>query len=90
MYEWDDAKNERNKQERGLAFDLAREFEWETALIIEDTRQDYDEQRFMAMGMITGKLYAIVYTHRHERMRIISLRRANTREEKIYEKNQKT
>ena len=42
---YDPAKSERNEAERGLAFDLAEEFDWSTALIVEDTRKDYDERR---------------------------------------------
>jgi len=50
--EFDDAKSRRNARERGLPFDRAAEFEWETAIIVMDTRRDYGEPRFRAMGMI--------------------------------------
>ena len=85
-YEWDEAKNERNIKERGIAFGYAENFEWTTSLIVEDTRQNYGERRFQAMGYILGKLHVLVYTIRQESIRIISLRRANEREEKIHEK----
>ena len=85
-YEWDEAKNERNIKERGIAFGYVENFEWTTSLIVEDTRQNYGERRFQAMGYILGKLHVLVYTIRQESIRIISLRRANEREEKIHEK----
>jgi len=54
--EFDDAKSRRNARERGLPFDRAAEFEWETALIAEDTRKRYPERRFEAIGYIEERL----------------------------------
>ena len=87
-FEWDPDKNARNIKSRGLDFDLATAFEWHTALVIEDTRRDYGEPRLRAMGLIINRLYVLVFTPRGEFIRIISLRRANRREEKTYEKAQ--
>ena len=58
--------------------------DWETALTIEDTRQDYGERRFRILGMIDGLLYAAVITPRSSGMRVISLRRANLKERRSY------
>ncbi|MFZ2224596.1 MAG: BrnT family toxin [Candidatus Deferrimicrobium sp.] len=82
--EFDEAKSRRNARERGLPFDRPAEFEWETAIIMKDTRRDHGEPRFRAMGMIGEKLHALVFTPRHGGIRVISLRRANRREEKKY------
>lgn len=90
IYEWDDNKNKRNVRERGIDFASVENFEWPNALILEDTRHDYGEQRFQAVGMINRKLHVMVYTERQQRTRIISLRRANAREEAIYEQTYKT
>lgn len=43
---FDPRKNERNMAERGLSFELVEEFEWDSALVIEDDRRDYGERRF--------------------------------------------
>ena len=43
--EYDPAKSERNIQERGLSFELAVDFDFDTAVIRPDTRQDYGEAR---------------------------------------------
>ena len=40
-FTYDLARSERNIAERGLVFDLAEDFDWSTALIAEDTRQDF-------------------------------------------------
>ncbi|MFA5807927.1 MAG: BrnT family toxin, partial [bacterium] len=52
IIEFDLAKSDRNARKRGLPFERADEFDWDTALIIEDTRRDYGEPRFRAFGFI--------------------------------------
>ena len=73
----DPSKSERNEAERGLAFSLAEEFDWGTALIVEDTRKDYDERRYQALGMIGEYLHMLVFTPRDGAVHVISLRRVN-------------
>ncbi len=82
--EFDPAKNLHNIKTRGLSFELVQRLDWETALAIEDTRQDYGERRFRVLGMIDGLMYALVITPRSGGMRIISLRRANLKERRHY------
>ena len=82
---WDPAKSERNVAERGIPFDLAEQFEWGTALIAEDTRKAYPEQRFQAMGFIGDDLHMLVFTPRAGAVHVISLRRANQRERKLHD-----
>jgi uncharacterized DUF497 family protein len=86
IIEFDLAKSERNARKRGLPFERADEFEWDTALIIEDTRRNYGEPRFRAFGFIGDRMHALVYTPRESGVRVISLRKANRREERNYEK----
>ena len=87
---FDPAKNAFNIQERGLAFTLVSEMDWSTAYIAEDKRQDYGERRFRVLGCIGGRLYAAVFTPRADKLHVISLRKANSREVKIYEKTLKS
>lgn len=83
---FDPDKNDRNIQEWGLAFMLVSEMDWATAYIGEDQRKNYGERRFRVLGCINGRLYAAVFTPRADRLHVISLRKANSREVKIYEK----
>lgn len=83
-FTYDLAKSERNIVERGLAFDLAEDFDWSTALIAEDTRQDYLERRYQALGLIAEHLHMLVFTPRDGAVHVISLRRANQRERRRY------
>jgi uncharacterized DUF497 family protein len=82
---FDSAKNERNVAIRGISFERAVAFEWDSALIVEDTRKDYGERRFQALGLIDGRLHVLVFTPRAGKTHVISLRKANGREERRYE-----
>jgi hypothetical protein len=82
---FDPKKNERNIALRGIPFELVAEFEWDGALVVEDLRVDYGERRFQALGVIAGRLHALVFTPRADVVHVISLRRANRREIKRYE-----
>jgi|CXWL01.1.fsa_nt_gi uncharacterized DUF497 family protein len=84
--EFDFAKNEKNIRERGISFALAADFNLETAKIWADTRMDYGEKRFIALGTIGERLFSMVFTVRGDVLRIISLRKANKREVRSYEK----
>ena len=83
--EFDTAKNERNIRERGLSFEQAAEFDFETARIETDDRHDYGEPRMTAIGKLKGSLHVLVFTMRGEALRVISLRKANEREVRRYE-----
>ncbi len=86
---FDPAKNERNLEERGLAFNLVSELDWAKAVIDEDTRKNYGERRFRVLGCISERLYAVVFTPRADKLHIISLRKANSREVERYGKTPK-
>lgn len=82
---FDPAKNEANIRERGLPFSLVKdEFDWASAQVIEDKRRDYGKRRYRALGFIGTRLHAVVYVPRTTGMHVISLRKANKREEKRY------
>jgi uncharacterized DUF497 family protein len=78
------AANEANPT-RGFGFELAKDFEFDTATIEHDDRRDYGEVRLFALGMIAARLHAIVFTIREDTLWVISLRKANERERKRYE-----
>lgn len=82
---YDSGKNEKNVAERGISFERAAEFEWSSALIVEDTRRDYGESRFQALGFFGKRLHVLVFTPRAGQVHVISLRKANRREVKRYE-----
>lgn len=84
-YEWDEKKRAANIARHNLDFAIATEFEWDTAIETVDDRFNYGEGRWVALGFIGRRLHVLVYTFRSETIRIISLRRANKREQEFYE-----
>ena len=53
----------------------------------EDHRFDYDEQRFITLGMLRGQVVVITTTETDEEIRVISMRKAEQNEEQIYYEN---
>jgi len=88
--EFDPEKNVRNVRERGISFDQVQKFDWDSALVWPDNRQDYGEERFIALGLIGERLRSLVFTVRGYAVRVISLRKANRREELGYEQENKS
>lgn len=88
--EFDPAKNARNVRDRGINFERFADIDLETAVSSEDVRNDYGERRLRMLGFIDGRLHAAVITSRGETIRVISLRRANRREERAYAKERQS
>jgi len=82
--EYDAAKDTLNQRKHGVSLALAECFEWDTAQIEEDTRFDYEEQRFKATGYIGQRLYVMIFCPRGDLTRVISLRRAEPKEYRRY------
>lgn len=83
---YDPAKNARNVRERGVPFDLAGRLIWGEALIGLSKRQEITATRFVALGEIDGRLHVVVFTIEGRDTRVISLRHANAREIKRWQK----
>ena len=87
---YDPAKNEHNLTIRGLSFDKVEEFEFETAVFTIDTRRDYGEIRHRALGLLDGRVHALVFVETQNGIRVISFRKANNREVNRYEEATQT
>jgi hypothetical protein len=85
--EFDPAKDALNRARHGVSLKLARELDWDAALVWIDDRFDYDELRMIALAPKTNTLYYVAFLERGDRRRIISLRRATRREVKHYVEN---
>lgn len=83
--DFDPTKSTKNFEQRGFAFDAVVEFEWESAILHEDIRKNYPERRFIAVGLLNGRIHIICFTPIIEGIRVISLRKANKREISAYE-----
>lgn len=82
--EFDSAKNKANIAKHRVDMAAAADFDFETAKTWLDTRQSYGEDRTIALGFIAGRLHVLVFTMRERTVRVISLRKANSKERKAY------
>lgn len=82
--EYDHQKNSRNFEKHGIYLTEVIHFEWESSIDKPDNRKNYFENRRIAIGYIKHRLYVLIYVKRLTKIRIISLRKANKREEKKY------
>lgn len=83
-YTFDPKKNATNVEKHGVFFSAADDFEWETALIHVDSRKSYGEPRLEAVGLIGDRVHVLVFSLRSTTVRLISLRKANSREVRKY------
>ena len=82
--EFDQAKRDVTLAERGLDFaDAINVFEGRSNTF-EDERRVSGESRFITIGGLGQRMVVIVWTPRGDARRIISMRRANDREQALY------
>ena len=84
--EWDSDKNRSNFSKHGLDFADAEDVFDGPCVTFVDDRFEYSEERFITLGLLAGRVVVIAHTPRGEAVRIISMRKANRREQKIYQK----
>jgi uncharacterized DUF497 family protein len=83
-FEWDEAKRRANVQKHGIDFaSVADVFAGLTATM-EDDRHHYGEQRFITLGLLSGRVVVVVHTEREDRVRVISVRKATKNEQQLY------
>ena len=85
MYEWDAVKNTENLSKHGLSFEDAERVFNGPCVTFEDRRFAYDEERFITLGLLKDRAVVIAHTQRGAVTRIISMRKANRREQKTYQ-----
>ena len=89
-FTWDRRKSDANYRERRFDFEFASLIFRGPIVMVEDTRQDYGERRFVAIGLADGLHLTVVFTDRaglsgDTIRRIISARRSNRRERRLYD-----
>ncbi len=82
--EYDEAKRRKILEERGLDIARAGEIFDGAELSWIDDREDYGETRWNTFGSLDGRLVALSWTIRDAKRRIISMRKANDREQARY------
>lgn len=87
--EFDPAKDAANIQKHGvsLIFGIAVLADPECLSDV-DRRHEYGEERVNALGRVGERVYVVTYTRRGDALRIISVRKANRREQRRYDQSQ--
>ena len=82
-FEWDENKRELNIQKHGIDFvGAVRIFDDPYRIEIENSKKG--ETRYQVIAAIDDIIIFLVYAYRNPKRRIISARRANHKERKIY------
>ena len=82
--EFDEAKRAATLKARGLDLARAAKVFDGTTLTTQDDRRDYGEDRYITIGFLDGAMVVLVWTPRGTAYRIISMRKANERERRLY------
>lgn len=81
---YDPFKRVSNLAKHGLDFEDAAEVLQDVTLDIRDTRFAYGEERIMSVGHLRGRMVIVLWTPAEDACRVISMRKANDREQKRY------
>ena len=82
-FEWSEAKRFSTLEARGIDFLRMRQL-FDGRLVLTYSLVRGDEERWVNVGQIDDKIFAVVWTVRETRIRIISARRARDGEERRY------
>ncbi|MBX3243087.1 MAG: BrnT family toxin [Acidobacteria bacterium] len=84
-FEWDPRKAAANYRKHGVSFDEAAEaFFDENAVELYDDSHSEKEIRYQLVGISKTRLLFVGYTLRSDIIRIITARKANAKQEKYY------
>lgn len=81
---YDAEKRDWTLRERGLDFEGAAQIFAGTTIDFIDDRHDYGEIRWLSVGHLRGRLLVVVWTQRGDARHIISMRKANDREQEKF------
>ena len=86
-FEWDQGNLDRNYRKHGITPRESEEIFFDENLrVVPDMKHQQEEQRFVAIGKtFEGRVLFVVFTPRSHKVRVISARRANRKERRIYE-----
>ncbi len=85
VFEWDDEKDAANQKKHGVSFSAASKAFFDPFNItMADPDHSLDEERFLLLGFATGSIFVVSFTERDDAVRIISCRKANRKERRLY------
>jgi uncharacterized DUF497 family protein len=84
VFTWDEKKRKLNLAKHGIDFADAPAIFEGPLVTVEDTREDYGEARYIALGLLTDIVVSLVYSERGDQVRIISIRKALKHEARFF------
>ena len=84
-FDWDESKRRENLRRRQVDFAVAAQIFKGPVVGREDTRRDYGERRFRAVGSFEGQTYVVVYTLRNKVRHIVTAWKVGKAGEKRYQ-----
>jgi hypothetical protein len=89
-YSYNPEKKAANLKKHGMNFDDAKTvIESDRTVTFEDSRFDYDEARYLTLGLLQDMVVIIATAETDTTIRIISMRKADKNEQKIYYENRR-
>ena len=86
--EFDTDKDEINRFKHRLSLAFRRQvLANPDHVIVPTVRLEDEEERFKAIAMVEGRLYVAIHVWRDEVVRMISVRRGNSSEQRDYDRN---
>ena len=86
--EWDNNKAAANLIKHKIDFEDAKNIFLDPNCLEREDKRDYNETRIQVIGIVNQVVLLVVYTKRNGRYRIISARRANKNERRLYYQSQ--
>lgn len=83
-FTWNEIKRQSNLKKHGLDFADAETVFSGEVFTFEDDRFPYGEQRFISIGLWRGQVVVMAHTEDAETIHLISMRKAEKHEQKLY------
>ena len=81
---WHESKRQTNLRKHGIDFVEATHVFAGPTFTFEDDREDYDEQRWITLGLLGESVVVIVHTETEDQIRVISMREADNDEQSLF------
>lgn len=91
FFEWDPAKEARNRRKHGVSFaEAATVFDDPLSKTFPDLDHSEQEERYLTLGVSeSGRILVIAHLEEGDTIRIINARQATRRERRFYEEQKK-
>jgi hypothetical protein len=83
-FTWDEEKRKANISKHRLDFKDSHKVFAGPTFTFRDARFDYDEERFITLGLLGADVVVIVHTEHKNEIRIISMRKGTANEQEIF------